>query len=232
MSVAKRIAMFIVFLFVNVINVGYDGFLNSAPFSSILTVAIPLNHETGTIIFTKFLLSIVISVVFLFSLTECINEQFQMGNYILTRGTRIKSVKFYAKRIVIGALRVFVLKLVADALVGNYEICCDYRNVIIVEISTIVTVLLWGGCMTLLFVVEMDQRLATLVTVTAVVIIQWFSLYGLCPVLTSIIVIGSPIILVAPFQILALKLSLIVTLYLTSIAMFKKYEFCGLHESI
>ena len=232
MSVAKRIAIFIVFLSVNVINVGYDGFLKSAPFSSILAVAVPINNETGTIIFTKFLLSIVVSVVFLFSLAECINEQFQMGNYILTRGTRIKSVKFYAKRIVVGALRVFVLKLIADALVGNYEICFDYRNVIIIEISTMVTVLIWGECMALLFVVEMDQRLATLVTVTTIVILQWFSLCGLCPVLTSIIAIGSPIILEAPFQIIAIKLGLIVVLYLTSIALLKRYEFCGLHETI
>ena len=225
MSKIKKVIIYLCLF--SIINISVLGFSHKEPFYSLLSIVYPYNEIIKKYNIVHFTLNICIYLIFVSSIIQNTHMQYLLNNYILTRTNKKKAFCTSFFYVLKNIMVVVSSKFMSDILFSQMNGFNVFFNVISIEISTVLTLVLWILICFVLFQLHVSMRWIYFSIISVAVISQYLSAYLSY---FSLVVYGSPAIKAHPIFWFVSKMLLIILLLVLNLMISNRYEYLNIKE--
>lgn len=217
--IRNYIFFFIFFILLNLTVI--DGI---EPFYNLVSLLVPFHLEYGYLIGIRFLLTLSLCFVLLNYINKCINEQFNMFNFILTRVNIRKSIfkltTYTLRKIVI----ILSIKLIVDLIFSQMRGFENINLFLLITFSTLVTCIIWAE---MIFLLHLYQYPPNIIYLTLIFVTTISILFGNSIETLTLFVPATINLLKNPFIWITAKLFLLFGLFFLKYLRLRNFEYLG-----
>lgn len=213
----KRITYYATFCLINLMILGYG--IKVHPLQTLL---VPISD--GKIILMIYILHIFIVFLYVFNIIENLNRMFMMHSFIFPRNSRKVVALIYLKKILLGIFEIIILKLIVDLLVGKLSGLLALDIFIKLNLSNVLTIIIWTLFIIILYCVIQDQKTVLFTSFIMLMLVQYLALKNWLWTVFATAGIG---FYTNFYQIILFKSILVILLYYGVLFSFKNIELYG-----